>query len=806
MADRDRAEGKGVENMFKRLTTRLSSLSPRVAVAGVLIAIVAATGVALLLRRGEPKVDADTVVEPRAARIDRVEGSVAIAPIDDDEEPDWAEATLNTPITIGDRIYARDEARASIALTGRNFVELKSEGSLDVLSLEDSKTQLALRSGSALFDVGSLAEGELFEVATPCGAVDFIQPGLYQIGIDGDNAVISVLSGLAQVVGLSGTEQIGKGQVLTLVGATATQALASRLAPRLAGNIVDDHYRYRYPKVYDGRYLDYDTYLADPSYYDPYRTSQSHHYLPADIPGVYDLDDYGDWANVDGYGYCWSPRVSAGWAPFRHGRWHVDRVWGATWVSQEPWGWAPYHYGRWAFVNQRWFWVPVEVARRPVYCPAPVAFISLERTNHVAWVPLAPGEVYVPRYYDADFQPHYVVSHAVVREVPLQRTFVNLSVPSAVTVVSVRSLTRVIDSDVIAHIDSHEIARHRPTLDPFAVEGVRHLAISKSDARRRIKLARKEQRISNRRVVTTATPASLPQQINAAKAFRVEKVSENRKKDRLRIDQTGQIVEARRRDGLPQPMARTNQTKMAANTIEREQQKAALAARANQGDKSARRELRRLKREERRDGRTRPKPDQQSPSPRQQNQQEQLRQQMKSQRQQRATDAVRSNAARQSQPELRRQQRERRRIERQQQGNIIQQQQRAQQRQINEQTRIHRAKQDAARQRQQIRQQQKEQRRIERRKPPAQQTPRIEAMRQQQMRQQQERFRTQNRAPQRATRREEMKIPVMKQPVVRAPQSPRQPQIREQPKTQRPVEQKQPVRNQQRKGKPPNEQ
>lgn len=792
MADRDRAKGKGVENMFTKLTRRLSSVSPRVAIAGILIAIVAATGIALLLMRGEPKVDADTVVEPRAARIDRVDGSAVIARIEDDEEPDWTEATLNTPVSIGDRIYARDDSRASIALTGRNFVELKPEGSLDVLSLEDSKTQLALRSGAALFDVGSLHEGELFEVATPCGAVDFIQPGLYQIGIDGDNTVISVLSGLAQVISLSGTEQIGKGQVLTLVGATATQALASTLSPRLAGNIVDDHYRYRYPKVYDGRYLDYDTYLADPSYYDPYRVSQSYHYLPADIPGVYDLDHYGDWTNVDGYGYCWSPRVSADWAPFRHGRWEVDRVWGATWVSHEPWGWAPYHYGRWAFVNQRWFWVPVEVRRRPSYCPAPVAFISLAQTNHVAWVPLAPGEVFVPRYYDTDFQPHYVVSRAVVREVPLQRTFVNLSVPSAVTVVSVRSLTRVIDSDVIAHVDSHEIARHRPTLDPFAVEGVRQLAIRKGDARRRIKLARVEQEISNRRVVTTATPASLPQRINAGKAFRVEQVSEARKKDRLKIDQTGQVVNARRRDGLPQPIVGTNQTTRAANSIEREQQKAALAARANQGDKSARRELRRLRREERRAGRPQTKNNQQSPPSRQQNQQKQLHQQMKErQSQQRTADAVRQNAARPSQQEqMRQQQKERKRIERAQQ-----------QRQMNEQTRIQRARQNEARQKQQqqMRLQQKEPRRVERRKPAGQQPQRMEAMRSQQMTQQQERLKAENRAErhQRAMRQEQMKIPV-----IRAPQKP---QTSEQPKAQRRIEQKQETRNQQRKGKPPNE-
>ena len=53
-----------------------------------------------------------------------------------------------------------------------------------MLTLNERRTQLALRDGSAMFDVGYLGEGDLFEVATPYGAVDFEQPGLYNVGID----------------------------------------------------------------------------------------------------------------------------------------------------------------------------------------------------------------------------------------------------------------------------------------------------------------------------------------------------------------------------------------------------------------------------------------------------------------------------------------------------------------------------------------------------------------------------------------------------------------------------------------------
>ena len=147
---------------------------------------------------------------PNAARIQRVDGEVAFS----DSRPntnatdtnvEWTAATPNQPFSEGDRIYTRDNSRASLAFSGRNFARLDPNTSLDVVSLGDRRTQLALRDGSAMFDVGYLQPNELFEVATPNGAVNFDQPGLYNVGFDNNGGVlVSVLSGLAQVVGLGG--------------------------------------------------------------------------------------------------------------------------------------------------------------------------------------------------------------------------------------------------------------------------------------------------------------------------------------------------------------------------------------------------------------------------------------------------------------------------------------------------------------------------------------------------------------------------------------------------------------------------
>ena len=101
-----------------------------------------------------------------------------------------------------------------------------------MLTLNERRTQLALRDGSAMFDVGYLGEGDLFEVATPYGAVDFEQPGLYNVGIDNGQVLVSVLSGLAQVVGLGGSGQISKGEMLTLIGQTAADVVLSQIDGR----------------------------------------------------------------------------------------------------------------------------------------------------------------------------------------------------------------------------------------------------------------------------------------------------------------------------------------------------------------------------------------------------------------------------------------------------------------------------------------------------------------------------------------------------------------------------------------------
>ena len=553
---------------------------PHLAIVALVCAVAAGVGVGLWMRH-EQTASAEAI--PNAARIQRVEGEVALnnGEAASAQSDQWIAATENQPFSVGDRIYTRDKSRASLAFTGRNFARLNPNTSLDVIALEDERTQLALRDGSAVFDVGYLNSGDLFEVATPYGAVDFQQPGLYNVGIDNGQVLVSVLSGLAQVVGLGGSGQINKGELLTLVGSTAADVLLSQIDGRDAGYLVDDYYGYQYPRSYDGRYRDYNTYLNDPYYFDPYRRNVSYQYANSYIPGLYDLDYYGDWQNINGYGYSWAPRVDAGWSPYQTGYWYNDYPYGPTWVSSEPWGYAPYHYGRWAFVNDRWYWVPDSVNTNPIYSPAMVAFVPFGG-NDIGWVPLGPGDVYVPHYYNTSWQPYYYTNDSLYQRV------VNLNVPGAVTVVSVDDFNRDFDWRHVRKADRNMLASVNPVLDPLLLTPLRNAAVRSAWGRGKIDIppgiARK---LNDTTVVTSTTPAAPPFRPNLAKEMRVNQAPDHAKGQKF------QVRDERRGRGAPPQTSQTSsqpvapqqaQPKRDAATAQREQRRVEQEQRRQQNE------------------------------------------------------------------------------------------------------------------------------------------------------------------------------------------------------------------------------
>ena len=104
--------------------------------------------------------------------------------------------------------------------------------------------------------------------------------------------------------------------------------------------------------------------------------------------------DEGSWVDAGDYGYCFRPRVSGDWRPYRDGHWvWTDHGW--YWNSNERFGWATYHYGRWANIGGTgWCWVPGNQ-----WAPAWVSW--RESNDYVGWAPLPP---------EADFSAQQPIS------------------------------------------------------------------------------------------------------------------------------------------------------------------------------------------------------------------------------------------------------------------------------------------------------------------------------------------------------------------------------------------------------------
>ena len=318
----------------------------------------------------------------RVGRLGYLTGPVSYSPAG---ENDWVQATVNRPLTTGDRLWAEARARAEIQVGGA-MVRMNADTGISVLNLDDRIAQLQLTQGTLNVRVRRLQAGQVFEVDTPNLAFTLRQPGEYRIEVDADGNATTIIV------------RKGQGEVY---GEGAAYVIDSRQPYRFTGTGLREYQYVAAPRLDE---FDRWSGARDRAY----DTSGSARYVSPDVVGYQDLDANGTWRVDAGYGNVWVPnRVAAGWAPYRDGHWAWVDPWGWTWVDDAPWGFAVSHYGRWANLRGTWGWVPGPVRSQAYYAPALVAFvggdnfqltISSGNVGGVAWFPLAPHEAYRPSY------------------------------------------------------------------------------------------------------------------------------------------------------------------------------------------------------------------------------------------------------------------------------------------------------------------------------------------------------------------------------------------------------------------------
>jgi hypothetical protein len=310
--------------------------------------------------------------------------------------PEWAPASVNTPLAAGDELYAAEGANLELQIGPRAYVRAGEETQLALGSLEPDFLQLRIAEGHLSLDLRTLKASQTFEVATPNAVFTIERSGYYRFEVTEDStSLITRRGGQATVIPAKGEPAAIEASEQLVVSGVEAPTLETYAAPEL-----DPWDRWNYTRT------------------DEQLDAVSARYVSAGVYGVADLDRAGTWRVVPTYGAVWVPDgVAAGWAPYSTGRWMFDAYYGWTWVDAASWGWAPYHYGRWVYVSGYWAWAPGPVVVRPYYAPALVAFfggggvslgISIGQP-YLGWVALGWGEPLCPWWGPVGFRgvPHW---------------------------------------------------------------------------------------------------------------------------------------------------------------------------------------------------------------------------------------------------------------------------------------------------------------------------------------------------------------------------------------------------------------
>ena len=308
--------------------------------AGLAFAAIAAVAIAPGLRA-----DDAGPVAASAARLSSVEGQVRIA---QGGQVLADQAPLNAPLFAGSEIQTGDDGKAEIQFEDGSVARLSPDSSLMLTVLAGQgagATEIVLESGLGYFELGGGQGSQMLvhfadSVASASGFT------VLRIHMDKPPGELAVFSGNAH---------LDRGNLLSVDlhgGESVTLSAADPSRYNLAESIE--------PDSWDTWNSDRDQALNAAA---AQQTGAAGDVAgPAAVsPAWNDLDAGGNWYNVPGQGYIWSPyeAANAGWDPYGVGSWMWMPGYGYIWTSGYPWGFMPYQCGLWNYYNGfGWGWSP----------------------------------------------------------------------------------------------------------------------------------------------------------------------------------------------------------------------------------------------------------------------------------------------------------------------------------------------------------------------------------------------------------------------------------------------------------------
>jgi hypothetical protein len=278
--------------------------------------------------------------QARIVRLSQVDGNVQI---DRNTGQGYEKAFLNLPITQGTKVRTGSDARAEIEFEDGSTLRVTPGTTVEFseLALRDSGARTSsvnLQTGTAYLNFKGGKPAQEFSLGFGHERLPLTKPAHLRVELKDNDATLAVFKGDVEVEGASGEVKIEKKH-------SATFDLTGSNPYTLANNLEPDPYD------------DWDK--QQDKYHEQYSASVANGYSPYAY-GSSDLNYYGSFYNVPGYGMMWQPYlVGAGWDPFMNGAWMWYPGSGYMWVSSYPWGWMPYRYGSWTYLaGNGWFWQP----------------------------------------------------------------------------------------------------------------------------------------------------------------------------------------------------------------------------------------------------------------------------------------------------------------------------------------------------------------------------------------------------------------------------------------------------------------
>lgn len=304
---------------------------------------------------------ASATSQVRIVRLSDVHGTVQI---NKSGQTAFEPAFLNLPITQGTQLKTGADGRAEVEFEDGSSLRLGPDSAVTFtsLTLADSGTRnSAINLAEGIAYLNWLGKDEV-SLKFSHETVDLDHAAHFRVVDASDAASLAVFKGPVDIDAPDGKLTLEKHKTATFQHADNDKA-----------KVTD--------KVEEAQMDSWDKDAT--SYHDQYakvkNDSSPYGY------GLSDLNYYGAFSNVAGYGMMWQPFFTGvGWDPFMDGAWGFYPGMGYMYASAYPWGWLPYRYGNWMFVpSMGWMWQPgmwnswnaiphyTAAAGVPVHAPVP---------------------------------------------------------------------------------------------------------------------------------------------------------------------------------------------------------------------------------------------------------------------------------------------------------------------------------------------------------------------------------------------------------------------------------------------------